>query len=320
MKRFSKILFCFDKSCDQVKAFDNAVALARNNQASLCLFDVIPNLSAGIGMLPNGPVSAQLVEWVRNERLKAFNALIKQADTQGVKIHQQIMVADKKSIEIIRTVQEEKYDLVIKAAEDPDWINRLFGSEDMHLLRMCPCPVWLIKNEFPVERRILAAIDFDIDADEIREQNLLNEQILSLALTAALSFDAEVHIVHAWESMELDYIHLWADAPENAKHELDNFFHSKHHSAFNAYVNAFKETIGKEVLEYTSIKTHLLQGNPSHVIPTLAKELNADLVVMGTINNTSLPALIIGNTAETVIDQLHCSLMGVKPAHFSAPF
>jgi len=48
-------------------------------------------------------------------------------------------------LQIIRTVLRNGHDLVIKPAENPDFIERLFGSDDMHLLRKCPCPVWLTK-------------------------------------------------------------------------------------------------------------------------------------------------------------------------------
>ena len=66
----------------------------------------------------------------------------------------------------------------------------------MHLLRKCPCPVWLIKPEKQKSyRRILAAVD----VDDAIHNDALSRQILEMASSLALSDFAELHVVHAWE-------------------------------------------------------------------------------------------------------------------------
>ena len=66
-------------------------------------------------------------------------------------------------MEIIREVLRNERDLVIKSADgDTDAVDRLFGTTDLHLLRKCPCPVWLIKStESTVIGRVMACVDFD---------------------------------------------------------------------------------------------------------------------------------------------------------------
>uniref|UniRef100_UPI0031E6540E universal stress protein n=1 Tax=Phaeobacter italicus TaxID=481446 RepID=UPI0031E6540E len=51
--------------------------------------------------------------------------------------------------------------LVIKAARPPIGLSeRLLGSTDMHLLRKCPCPVLVERQDaLPAYRRVLAAVD-----------------------------------------------------------------------------------------------------------------------------------------------------------------
>jgi nucleotide-binding universal stress UspA family protein len=51
----------------------------------------------------------------------------------------------------------------------------------------------------------------------------------------------------------------------------------------------------------------------------LAANLQADLVVMGTIARTGISGFIIGNTAESILDQLTCSVLAVKPPGFVTP-
>jgi hypothetical protein len=107
-------------------------------------------------------------------------------------------------LEIVREVLRSGHDLVIKTPETQDWLDRFFGSDDMHLLRKCPCPIWLIKPEAPkAYRRILAAVDVDdryLPA-ELKTRQLLNRQILEMAGSLALSEFAELHVAHAWDAI-----------------------------------------------------------------------------------------------------------------------
>lgn len=54
-------------------------------------------------------------------------------------------------------------------------------------------------------------------------------------------------------------------------------------------------------------------------MPQLIKDLGAELVVMGTVGRTGIPGFIIGNTAETILNQIECSVLAVKPAGFVTP-
>jgi nucleotide-binding universal stress UspA family protein len=58
---------------------------------------------------------------------------------------------------------------------------------------------------------------------------------------------------------------------------------------------------------------------PGVAIPALATQLKADLVVMGTVGRSGIPGLLMGNTAETILDQLSCSVLVMKPPGFVSP-
>jgi nucleotide-binding universal stress UspA family protein len=51
----------------------------------------------------------------------------------------------------------------------------------------------------------------------------------------------------------------------------------------------------------------------------LAQQLEVDLVVMGTVARTGIPGLIMGNTAEAILEQLDCSVLAIKPPGFVTP-
>lgn len=48
-------------------------------------------------------------------------------------------------------------------------------------------------------------------------------------------------------------------------------------------------------------------------------ELNGAILVMGTVGRTGIPGLVIGNTAEAILNQVHCSILAVKPPDFVSP-
>jgi len=66
-------------------------------------------------------------------------------------------------------------------------------------------------------------------------------------------------------------------------------------------------------------RSHLLRGSPGEIIPGFASKNNIDLVVMGTVSRHGIAGLLIGNTAEQVIQRVDASLLTVKPLGFVSP-
>ena len=67
------------------------------------------------------------------------------------------------------------------------------------------------------------------------------------------------------------------------------------------------------------MQLHFREGQPESVIPEVARETDAEVIVMATVGRTGIPGLIIGNTAEAVLNQVDCSVLAVKPASFVTP-
>ena len=197
MKRFKHILCVVDPGHSPDSVLERGVSLAQDNQAKLTVVSIAPRVTAGIGIPDGGMISA---EWQEaeiadsRERLEDAVAPFRSRITIAVKV-----LMGTAFLEIIREVLRHDHDLVIKAPEDPAWLERLFGSDDMHLLRKCPCPVWLVKHSSSKSyRRILAAVDVDADhpGPELAVRHRLNVKILELAVSLALSDFAELHVAH----------------------------------------------------------------------------------------------------------------------------
>ncbi len=316
MNRFQRILYVHEPQRPQQAALARAVALARNHQAALTLLDVVPEMAAGIGMEPGGPVSSELMQRLTQTRLAALQALCAPyADEALVSCE---VRTGKRFLEVIYAVQQGGYDLVVKPAEAPDWVDRLFGSDDMHLLRKCPVPVWLLSEREKSNYTTLLAALGGTPGDPDSHEQALNRRIAELAGTLALSDFAELHLVHAWDAPE-SMLTPWSSNPTEMAQALEESARLRHRQLLDQVVDGLRERLGEEAWEYLSPRVHLLKGSPDREIPRLARSLEADLVVMGTVARTGIAGLLIGNTAEGIIDQLHCSVLAIKPEGFVSP-
>lgn len=319
MKRFKNILYLNEPTVDQTSAVARAVSLAENNQAYLTIIDVIPTqvVTAGIGLPPGGPISSELRTAIESDHLKAMESMV-----QSFKERLQILLAvlvGKTYLEAIRAVLKNGYDLVIKPAENPTWTDRLFGSDDLHLLRKCPCPVWLIKaQEKSKYSSILAAVDFDLFVPQPSEHDL-NREILEIAASLALSDFATLHILHAWEALAE---RMLVSRSGMSSEGITNYVgreNARHREKLYLLAEELRGWIGKEAYDSLSPRRHLPEGSAKKVIAPLAVQLRADLVVMGTVARTGISGLFIGNTAEAILDQLRCSVLAIKPPGFKTP-
>jgi len=317
MKRFKNILYVCESSVAQDAAIASAVSLTQNNQANLTVIDVVPVISAGISMPPGGPISTDLQATMIAERRQVLESL-----TAPYRQHLNIRInvlAGTKFLEVIRAVLKNGYDLLIKPAENPDYFERIFGSDDMHLLRKCPCPVWMMKVEETSDYQcIVAAVDFDPNDDD-SEEWLLNQEIFELASSLSLSDSATLHLVHVWDAPLAGFVAEFANDSKAVEANFTEGERSLHGVAMEKLSQKLREHIGAEAYEYLSPQVHMLRGEAKKVIPKFVGKLKADLVVMGTVARTGIPGFIIGNTAEAILDQLQCSVLAIKPSGFVSP-
>lgn len=316
MKRFRNIL-CVVQNESGVPALERAVSLAESNQSTLTVARVILRHVTDIRLPEGGPTSEALRKWVRAEHLESLETIARPyRESLDLALR---LLEGPAFLAIMRAVLADGYDLVIKAAEDPPYLRRLFGTNDMHLLRKCPCPLWLTRPaEKPKYRRILAAVDFDAAMPQ-NAANELNRSILELASSLSLADFAELHVVHAWDAPAEGLIRRWAAARDGAAAAYVETAKSAHATGLEQIEAKLKEWLGAETYDYVAPRYHLTRGPAITVVPQLTRELNADLVVMGTVARIGIAGLIIGNTAEATLEQLTCAVLAVKGPGFVSP-
>ena len=321
MTIFKSILCVVDIREDCTAALDRAVALAENNQASLTVVDMVDRITVGIGMPKGDLVFADLQSAMETSHVQKLETLI-DPYRQKIPIKTKVL-SGTRFLEIIRQVLRHKHDLVIKVPEKLAWLDRLFGSDDMNLLRECPCPVWLVKPQAEKSyNRILAAVDVDdaYPSAELESRHALNQQILEMAASLALSDFAELHVVVVWRVFNESILHSSRlNLPEAEIIAYVAQERHKHEASLDMLMHGVAGKLGKDAAEYINPRTHLVKGSARKEIPALAKQLAADVIVMGTVARTGVPGFIMGNTAETILNQIDCSVLAIKPPGFETP-
>ncbi len=72
-------------------------------------------------------------------------------------------------------------------------------------------------------------------------------------------------------------------------------------------------------VDYVDPQLHLIEGDAKQIVPTIARDLDVDLIVMGTVARTGIAGFFMGNTAESILTRLDCSVLTVKPPGFICP-
>jgi len=301
MQRFRKILFV-DEPAGIKPALLRAIRLARANEAQLTIATVSEELTRSMDNL------AKSFLQIRQQEIRT---MLNDLPTKGLSIETRHLTGTP-FLEIIREVSKGGYDLVIKPAEGHKrFHSMLLGTTDMHLMRKCPCPVWVIKpNQRKKYTRILAAVD----PDPSEKANVeLNKHILDLATAMAKKDGGKLHIVHCWHLANEGLLRRGRALLKSSNLEKLLRNNRQEHKEWLAGM------LDNYDLKGLTAKVHLLKGDAGDIIPALALKKDVDLIIMGTVEHTGIPGLFIGNTAERTLSSVDCSVLAVKPQGFSTP-
>ena len=249
----------------------------------------------------------EYIKQVEQRNLKQFVSGFQRA---GIQINSKTIFGTP-FIKIIQEVLRSRYDLVMITAEGREGVKEaLFGNTTKHLMRKCPCPVWVIKPGQPNHfNRILAAVDL-VKGDH--ERAVLAKKIMELATSLAQSRQSELLIMHTWS--------LFGESILKGRGGISNEDIDKLlQETQDDHRQWLIELIQQHSMEDLKSAVYLLKGDAGTLINYLAQVKEVDLIVMGTVSRAGLSGLFIGNTAEKVLQQAKCSMLTVKPEGFVSP-
>ncbi|WP_163834468.1 universal stress protein [Spartinivicinus ruber] len=199
---------------------------------------------------------------------------------------------------VIHFQQAQRCQLIIKEAIHENEVKRLINTPtDWKLLRYTTVPVLIVKQaESWREQPIVAAIDADPHDDT---HQILNDVIVNYAQAIAGFIDSPCHIVTAYPPPMLS-------SPDPV---LQNaaLLEDKYRQGCQQYLDKFA---------MPSEQLHIGEGPATSLVPALVKKLNAPLIILGTVARKGISAAVIGNTAESLLDELNCDILTLRPNQF----
>lgn len=311
MQRFKNVLLVIDEKMELRAALPQAVALCHRNQARLALINVVEDPARDLDLSFTPDFLANLELERLEERRNCLEELAHSIRAEGIQVSTKVLVGTP-FLEIIREVLRSQHDLVMMTAEGRGGLKeRLFGATSMHLMRKCPVPVWVIKQDQPQHyRRIMAAIN---PASTDAQKDGLDLKILDLATSLTRLEEGELHLVHTWQFPGEST--LLGARSQLTQAEVDQFLQSVEQT----HRDGLNGLLAKYDLHGLDYRIHLRKGGARDLIPAIASDNEVDLIVMGTVSRTGVAGFFIGNTAESVLQQVNCSVLTVKPEGFETP-
>lgn len=306
MSVFNNVLVVLDPTTEQQKALNRAVQLARLQHCKLTAFVSVYDFSYEMTTMLSGEERESMRQAVIKDRELWLSDYLAAPRAGGINIDVKVVWHNRPFEAVVQAVLEDGYDLVIKGTHDHDVLkSMIFTPTDWHILRKCPCPVLLVKDhDWPQGGNIIAAVNA---GSQQEHHQALNLSVIAKAQQMAAMLNADTHLVNAYPGTP---VNIAIEIPEFNPQEYNSTMKAHHAEAISALA---------EKCRIAASHCHVNEGMPEDVLPQLASELDAEIMVIGTIGRTGLSAAIIGNTAEHVIDRLDCDVLAIKPDNFVSP-
>lgn len=309
---YERILVATDFSEPSAAALKQAVWLSSRTGASITLAHVLQTLYNPVTSEADPKMDMLTDLWVNaGESQEEFEAAArKETDAKmrqmieqyadSIEVQTRIFIGSSFA-EIVYAVERERYDLVLAGTRGlAQWEQFLVGSTAKRLIRKCPSSVWIVKAEHVGQPKVvLAATDFS-------EVSL---KAVSQGLLVAQHTNAEFHLLHVVDSNDVPE-DVVSRIPKGSS--LQQEINQEASKRMDAFVNSLE-------VDRASIQVHQSWGTPWQEIRRAAKFLAADLVVIGTVGRSGIQGLLLGNTAEKVLQSCDCSILTVKPDEFVSP-
>lgn len=299
MRRFTNILYSPSTESHDPAALARVVELAMRNNAKLTLFGVVAEPTRLQRLFDRPHLIEQALIAAQQELLVKLTSATPNVGRDQIEV---VVEVGKPGVAVIEHVLTDGHDLVVVDDPTPSQTPSV-----KRLLRKCPCPVWVVTPTHHTTSRVLAAVNPHPDEAD------LNRLILELASSMVAEFGGDLHVGHAWD--------VYGEPSDGT---VFNFtpaidFEQLRDGRERDHTNALRAMLADGRFADAPWQIHLERGPADDVIPHMVRTYDIDLLVMGTIARSGIHGVIIGNTAERILDQVRCSVLAVKPDGFVSP-
>jgi nucleotide-binding universal stress UspA family protein len=302
--KIAKILCPTDGSEFSEPALAWAVRLARRFEASITALQVIPTPLWEGSTDPGVPyaVPADLLHVQRQEVAEDLERFVAPHRGEGVAIHIQMLDGDPSRV-IQATAVDLPADLVVMGTHGRGGFEYLvLGSVTEKVLRRVTCPVLTVgkavpsQHDGPLFRRILCALD-------------LTEPVTGtadLALCFAEEDMALVTLLHVLDGLPGQ----WGPPRYRALPDVVRIREEMHKKAEARLHGRVPKVVG----DSSSMSERVEEGTPWREVLRVAKETEAELIVMGTHSRGAFGQVFFGSTVSHVVRDANCPVLIVPEA------
>jgi universal stress protein E len=302
MNPINRILVVVDPSVvGRQAAVDKAGLLARRLDASveLLICDIESALDDEVVTLhahKTPPSNTQLLD--------LLDALAAPMRGEGIAVTVRSIYGKSLHDSLLDYIRGSNADLVVKDTHHHTFAKRTFlRNTDWHLMRGCRVPLLLTKKKAwgqpPV---IMAAVD-PIHANE--RVAALDRDILQWAASLEERLTGELHVIHTFvptafaAAVVAGRQHMTLEYSEALQVENSYRFRQIEH-----LVSAYG---------VTQERLHIEMGTPKDCFPQTLTTYRADVMVMGASSHGSWRRMVVGSTAETLLESMPCDVLIVRP-------
>lgn len=250
----------------------------------------------------NASSTASLIQ----EEREWLEKLVVPLRESGYKIVIEVIPFERLYEAIIKSALKFQADFVFKPMRQHSGLQRVFyTSNDWNLIRMCPTPLLMVSDEASdYGRPVVAAVDVGDKGDSHQQ---LNDTVLEQAGLLASVLNSEIHVVHAYGP----------DVIVGRGVTLDPMAYQITHDRHDFLLEATRALA--EAHNIPGENVHLLEGSPAIMVNQYAAEVDAGVIVLGTVARSGAAGLFIGNTAERVLERAATDVFVVKIPGFRSP-
>jgi nucleotide-binding universal stress UspA family protein len=289
------ILVATDFSATAAAALDWAVELAQQQGARLELVHAVTVPPSMPGYIP--AVSANFSEDVRRAAEARLGEAAAELREKGVEVSTFLDVGTPSQVIVARAEAAAALAIVLGTRGLTGLRHLLLGSTTQRVVHQALCPVLTVHPEdagrHRAARTILVPTDFSEDAELAI--------VTAHRLLAGIDEGARLILLHAF-NLPVEYtaygpiptsIHYLEDAGLEAERRLFDM----------------AERFQREGL---IVDTVAREGDPAHVIAEEAASRGADMIAMGTRGHAGLRHLLLGSTAERVVEEAPCPVITIR--------
>lgn len=181
------------------------------------------------------------------------------------------------------------------------------GSNTLNLMRKSEIPIWSVSKKPKVISNVVAAVDLTN-----QDYQDFNSKLISLAVEFCKTVGASLTCCHVWKLECEDFLKNWSGYSDIDIALLSQKLRNERMERLNLLLLPY-------VNNAVPIQVKLLEGEPRDVLPKYVSSNEIDLVILGSMSRAGISGFVMGNTAESMINQLGCSVITLKPDSFKSP-